>query len=51
MDPIKRNELAAIIVSNKIRNQLTVIEKWNWKDNFDWRPDYYEIEKNLHRVC
>ena len=50
MDPIKRNELAAIIVSNKIRNQLTVIEKWNWKDNFDWRPDYYEIEKNLHKV-
>lgn len=47
MDPIKRNAMAASIVSNKIQNQMTVIEKWNWEGDFDWKSDYFEIEKNF----
>jgi len=39
--------MAASIVSNKIQNQMTVIEKWNWEGDFDWKSDYFEIEKNF----
>ena len=46
-DIIRRNEIAKIIVANKIENQISVICGWRWEGDFDWKQDVEDIRRHM----
>ncbi len=46
----RRCEIAKIIVSNKIENQIAVISGWRWKGDFDWKQDVEDMSRHLKTV-
>lgn len=46
LDEKKRLEMAKIIVSNKIQNQMAVIRGYRWEDSaYDWKSDLIQMQK------
>lgn len=47
MDLEKRDAIAKRIVANKIENQISVIEYYDWTGDFDWKADTDEMRRHL----
>ena len=50
LDIDKRMDMARVIVANKIRNQITLIENHRWKSPYDWTSDVKELERHLIKL-
>ncbi len=45
LDENRRNQMARIIVDNKIRNQISIIKNFRWHGNeYDWHSDIKQME-------
>lgn len=49
-DTERRNEIAKIIVANKIENQIAVISGWRWSGDFNWQQDVADMRKHLQTL-
>lgn len=51
LDIEKRMEMAKVIVTNKIENQIALIRKYSWREsNYEWKMDVQQMEKYIQEL-